>query len=114
SSQWRLRVALNRSQRRPQLVRDVNHEILADIFQFLQLRVLGLQTVEHELEFFAGFIELGGEQTQFTAGRAGQAGAEIAFGQLSGELDDGSQAIRDIAREKGRQDHERQKRERGG
>ena len=48
------------------------------------------------------------------AGGTGEARAEVSFGQLAGEVDDGSQAAGDVAGEDGGQDHEGQKREGGG
>jgi hypothetical protein len=112
--QQRFGVALDGGERRAQLVRDVDDEILADILQFFELGVLGFQAVEHELEFFTGFVELGGEQAQLAAGGAGEARAEVTFGELAGEFDDGSQAAGDVAGENRRQNHERQEGQGGG
>ena len=72
SVQERFRIALDGGEGRAQLVRDVDDEILADVLQFLELDVFGFQAVEHELEFFTGFVELGREQSEHASGGTGR------------------------------------------
>ena len=57
----RFRVALDRGQRRAQLVRDVDDEIFSDALQLFELGVLALELLDRALQVLAGFLELPAE-----------------------------------------------------
>ena len=107
----RLGIPLDGGQGRTQLVRNVDHEVLADAFDLLQLGMLALQLLHGVLQVFGGLIEGFDEVPELAAAGFRQAGPEVAARQLRGMGSDG-EAARDDARHKARNDQRRQKRQR--
>ena len=87
-----LGISLDGRQRRAQLVRHVDHEILADALQFLELGMLVLQLGNGLLQVLGGLVERLLELAELAGIGLRQARAEVAASQLAGVGHDGSQA----------------------